>query len=111
MTCLLLYIKFLFFFRVYERFGLYFTIIISVARQIFYFIVLLFIIIMGFAHSFYILLKPKNNYPLDKYLKNDDPNNPWNMVSTYNQIFEDKTISPNPFIIQIPNEKTNMFAD
>ncbi|PKY18723.1 hypothetical protein RhiirB3_492247 [Rhizophagus irregularis] len=42
---------------------------------------------------------------------NNDPNNPWNMASTYNQIFENGTIDSNPFLIQPPNENTNMFID
>ncbi len=33
------------------------------------------------------------------------------MASTYNQILEDGSISPNPFIIQVPDKNTNMFTD
>ncbi|CAG8566027.1 13981_t:CDS:2 [Funneliformis caledonium] len=47
----------------------------------------------------------------DNYTKNEDQNNPWNIASSYNQILEDGSISTNPFIIQKPNENTNMFAD
>ncbi len=50
-------------------------------------------------------------YPLDKYTNNDDQNNPWNIASTYNSILEDGSIDSKPFIIQKPNEDTNMFAD
>ncbi|GBC33432.2 hypothetical protein GLOIN_2v1826879 [Rhizophagus irregularis DAOM 181602=DAOM 197198] len=42
---------------------------------------------------------------------NNDLNNPWNIASTYNQIFENGTINSNPFLIQPPNENTNMFID
>ena len=66
---------------------------------------------MGFAHAFYILLLPKSNVSFKNPTFNDDPNNPWNIASSYNQVFENGTISPNPFIIQLPNENTNMFAD
>ncbi|PKY18722.1 hypothetical protein RhiirB3_492244 [Rhizophagus irregularis] len=39
----------------------------------------------------------------------NDPNNPWKLAPTYNQIFENGT--NNPFLIQPPNENTNMFID
>ncbi|GET62243.1 hypothetical protein GLOIN_2v1874127 [Rhizophagus irregularis DAOM 181602=DAOM 197198] len=41
----------------------------------------------------------------------NDPNNPWKLAPTYNQIFENGTIDSNPFLIQPPNENTNMFID
>jgi hypothetical protein len=80
----------------------YFAIIISVAREIISFLLLLFIIIISFAHAFYILLLPRSD---------NDPNNPWKLAPTYNQIFENGTIDSNPFLIQPPNENTNMFID
>ncbi|POG59779.1 hypothetical protein GLOIN_2v1719548, partial [Rhizophagus irregularis DAOM 181602=DAOM 197198] len=61
-SCLFLDIKFLLFFRAFESFGIYFEIIINVAKQIIYFLVLLFIIIISFAHAFYILLLPRSDY-------------------------------------------------
>ncbi|UZO16192.1 uncharacterized protein OCT59_007581 [Rhizophagus irregularis] len=42
---------------------------------------------------------------------NNDPNNPWNLASTYNLIYENGTVDSNPFLIQPPNENTNMFID
>ena len=83
--------------------------IISVAKQISYFIILLLIIVMGFAHAFYILLKPKINYSLDIYAKDDDPNNPWNMVSSYNQLHDD-SVDPN-FMIELPDKNTKVFSN
>ncbi|CAB4429415.1 unnamed protein product [Rhizophagus irregularis] len=94
-SCLFLDIKFLLFFRAFEYFGV-------------------------FAHAFFILLLPRSDFLLDN-LENrsvnindpniNDPNNPWKLAPTYNQIFENGTINSNPFLIQPPNENTNMFID
>ncbi|PKY26903.1 hypothetical protein RhiirB3_442388 [Rhizophagus irregularis] len=109
-SCLFLDIKFLLFFRVFESFGVYFAIIISVAKQIISFIVVLFIIIISFAHAFYIMLSPiDTNFSFDNRVINNDPNNPWNIVPTYGKVLDDGTIDSNPYIIQLPNENTNMF--
>ena len=102
---------FLLFFRAFEYFGVYFAIIISVAKEIISFLVLLFIIIISFAHAFYILLLPRSDFSLDTRSINNDPNNPWNLATTYNQIFENGTVDSNPFLIQPPNGNTNMFVD
>ncbi|GBB86746.1 hypothetical protein RclHR1_13150002 [Rhizophagus clarus] len=109
-SCLFLDMKFLLFFRAFEYFGVYFAIIISVARQIISFLVVLFIIIISFAHAFYILLSPRTDFSLKEYTSNNDPNNPWNVANTY-QVFENGILNPNPYIIQTPNENTNMFID
>ena len=42
---------------------------------------------MSFAHAFYILLSPKQDFSLDTCTVNDDPNNPWNLVTLY-QIYD-----------------------
>src|SRR5579883_2624137 len=78
-SCLFLDLKFLLFFRAFEYFGVYFAIMISVAKEIFSFLVLLFIIIISFAHAFYILLLPRSDFSLNTYSINNDPNNPWNL--------------------------------
>ncbi|PKK70585.1 hypothetical protein RhiirC2_849799 [Rhizophagus irregularis] len=102
-SCLFLDIKFLLFFRVFESFGVYFAIIISVAKQIISFIVVLFIIIISFAHAFYIMLSPiETNFSFDNRVINNDPNNPWNIVPTYGKVLDDGTIDSNPYIIQLP---------
>ncbi|PKY49369.1 hypothetical protein RhiirA4_465339 [Rhizophagus irregularis] len=66
-SCLLLDIKFLLFFRVFESFE----------------------------------------------FNNNDPNNPWNLTTIYNQInqTEDGTLIQNASFIQIPDENTNMFTE
>jgi hypothetical protein len=111
-SCLFLDIKFLLFFRPFESFGVYFAIIISVGKKIFSFLVVLFIIIISFAHAFYILLSPRSEFSLEKYTDNDDPNNPWNLAPSYNQIIDsNEAMSSNPFMVQIPDANTNMFTD
>ena len=106
-SCLFLDIKFLLFFKVFEYFGVYLAIITSVAKKIFPFLIVLLIIIMSFAHAFFILLSPVSDFSFDERTINDDPNNPWNIASTY-QVLDDRT---NPSIIQSPDENTNMFID
>ncbi|PKY42634.1 hypothetical protein RhiirA4_456466 [Rhizophagus irregularis] len=110
-SCLFLDIKFLLFFRAFEYFGIYFAIIISVAKQIISFLVVLFIIIISFAHAFYILLLPRSTYSFDERTNSNDPNNPWNIVPSYNLVLENGAIDANPYIIQQPNGNTNMFVD
>ncbi|PKK61670.1 hypothetical protein RhiirC2_791467 [Rhizophagus irregularis] len=110
-SCLFLDIKFLLFFRAIEYFGIYFAIIISVAKQIVSFLVVLLIIIISFAHAFYILLTPRSIFSFDELTNNNDPNNPWNIVSSYYQIFKNGTIDTHQFLIQQPNGNTNMFND
>ncbi|GET00426.1 hypothetical protein GLOIN_2v1874127 [Rhizophagus clarus] len=110
-TCLFLDIKFLLFFRVFESFGIYFAIIVSVGKQISSFLVVLFIIIISFAHTFYILLSPESSFSFDEYTNNTDSNNPWNIAPTYHQVFDNGTVNSNPYMIQPPNKNTNMFVD
>ncbi|CAB4415434.1 unnamed protein product [Rhizophagus irregularis] len=110
-SCLFLDIKFLLFFRAFEYFGIYFAIIINVAKKIVSFLVVLFIIIISFAHAFYILLVPRSQFSFDEPTNNDDPNNPWNIASSYYQVFENGSIGHNPYIIQQPNDSTNMFVN
>ncbi|GET00465.1 hypothetical protein GLOIN_2v1874127 [Rhizophagus clarus] len=52
-----------------------------------------------------------SQFSFDQHTNNDDPNNPWNLVTTYYQVFENGTVNPNPYIIQPPNGNTNMFVD
>jgi hypothetical protein len=110
-SCLFLDIKFLLFFRAFEYFGVYFAIIISVAKQIISFLVVLFIIIISFAHAFYILLLPRSEFSFDERTDNNDPNNPWNIANSYNLVLENGSIDKKPYIIQQPNGNTNMFVD
>ncbi|RGB38763.1 hypothetical protein C1646_805680 [Rhizophagus diaphanus] len=51
----------------------------------------------------------KTNFSFDNRVINNDPNNPWNIVPTYGKVLDDGTIDSNPYIIQLPNENTNMF--
>ncbi|PKY32948.1 hypothetical protein RhiirB3_451504 [Rhizophagus irregularis] len=84
---------------------------ISVGKQIASFLVVLFIIIISFAHTFYILLSPELNFSFEKNTNNDDPNNPWNITPSYYQIFENGTVNQNQHMIKLPDGNTNMFVD
>ncbi len=112
-SCLLLDFKFLLFFRAFESFGVYFVIIVNVARRIASFLVVLFIILLSFAHAFLVLLKPRQIYSLNEPppANNDDPNNPWNLADSYNPKLENGTIVPNSTFVQKPDTNTNMFVD
>ncbi|GET52770.1 hypothetical protein GLOIN_2v936047 [Rhizophagus irregularis DAOM 181602=DAOM 197198] len=113
-SCLFLDIKFLLFFRIFEQIGVYFEIFDRVLKRISYFLFVLFIIIISFAHAFYILLSPKSEFSLEKInTNNNDPNNPWNLAPSYSQIIDNDNgnINSNPFMIQTPDKNTNMFTD
>ena len=96
------------FFRAVESFGVYFIIIIGVAQKVFSFLVVLFFIIFGFAHAFFILLRSTKIFS-NQTTFNDDKNNPWNLVTTYHSIHSDQTINPIPTLVQSPDSNTNMF--
>ncbi|CAG8648480.1 647_t:CDS:2 [Funneliformis caledonium] len=93
----------------FEIFGVYFVIIVSVARKISSFLVILFILLLSFAHAFWILLKPRKDYSLDDPPANhDDPNNPWELTDRYNQVLHNGTIVS---FVQQPDKNTNMFTN
>ena len=108
-SCILLEFKFLMFFRAYEQFGSYFIIMINVARKIFSFLIVLFIIVLSFSHAFWVILTPEQEYDLDVPIMNDDPNNPWSLTASYNQV-ENGDITPNTAFVQKPDMNTNMFT-
>ena len=113
-SCLSLEFKFLLFLRAFESFGFYFIIIINVGKKILSFLIVLLIIHLSFAHAFWILLRPSQHFSLDAPPSddNDDPNNPWKLASSYNQIIDNNgNINSNPSMIQIPDKNTNMFID
>ena len=109
-SCLLLDIKFVVFFRAFESFGIYFAIILGVGRRIFSFIFILFSIIISFAHAFFVLLEPKVDFSEDVQGDLNDPNNPWVLTTKYHQISEDGTINTNANLVQEPDEYTNLFS-
>ena len=96
----LLNFKFLLFFRVFSSFGKYFIIISGVAKEVFPFLVVLWSIVLGFAHAFFILLRSTES---------NDENDPLNLATKYNPINPDGSVNPIPTLIQIPDSNTNMF--
>ena len=110
MSCLLLDFKFLLFFRAFELFGVYFVIMIGVAKKIVSFLVILFIILLSFAHAFLILLRPRSIFNADdpQTRNEDDSNNPWSLTDKYYYLND---TTKEPFAIQQPDKNTNMFTD
>jgi hypothetical protein len=92
-------------------FGIYFAIIIGVGRRIFSFLLILFLIIISFAHSLLILLEPKFEFSENDQGDLKDPNNPWVLTTKYHQISDNGTISPNAVLVQEPDEYTNLFSN
>ncbi len=109
-SCLLLDFKFLMFFRAFKSFGVYFVIILGVAKKIASFIFVLFIILVSFAHALFVLLRPKQDYSWNEPMNIDDPNNPWNLTNNYKQMLENGSIVSNLSFVQVPDKNTNMFA-
>uniref|UniRef100_U9UU22 Ion transport domain-containing protein n=1 Tax=Rhizophagus irregularis (strain DAOM 181602 / DAOM 197198 / MUCL 43194) TaxID=747089 RepID=U9UU22_RHIID len=107
-SCLLLDLKFLLFFKIFESFGVYFAIIFGVAKRVFSFLVVLAIIILSFAHAFFLLLHPEKLLDSLKAQNPNDSNNPWTLSNTYNQTDENGKIL-NETLIQVPGENTNLF--
>ena len=108
-SCLLLDFKFLSFFRILsDKYNMYFSIVLKVGKRLRYFLIFLVVQIISFAHAFHILLRPTSPYSLEERTLNDDPNNPWNLVSSYYQISENGAIKTS--FIQAPDEQTNMFT-
>ncbi|KAF0540706.1 transient receptor potential cation channel subfamily a member 1-like [Gigaspora margarita] len=105
----LLEIKFLLFFRALEYFGKYFAIMIGVARQIFSFLVVLGILVLAFAHSLHLLLRPTSEYSYDQPSNTDDANNPWNLVPTYKFVSSNGAIGESS-LIKTPDDNTNLFT-
>jgi len=113
----LLDIKFLLFFRAFESFGIYFAIIIGVAKRIVYFLFIILIILFSFAHAFFILLKPKSDFSENELGVLKDLNNPWSLTKNYHQVTQ---VTENGNIIDItkaatlieePNSNTNLFSN
>ncbi|RGB36456.1 hypothetical protein C1646_758096 [Rhizophagus diaphanus] len=81
-SCLLLDIKFLLFFRAFESFGIYFAIIIE----------------------------PKSNFSKSEWGDLNDSNNPWALTKKYHQVTEDGNMSKNATLIEEPDKSTNLFS-
>ncbi|CAJ0837566.1 6943_t:CDS:2 [Entrophospora sp. SA101] len=108
---LLLDLKSMLFLRVFRHFGAYFAIIIGVAKKVFWFLIIIFIIILSFSHAFYLLLKPSQDVTTDIPFLNDDPNNPWNLVNKYYTLLSNNSgYDQNSYLVQEPDGNTNMFT-
>ncbi|CAG8600005.1 3171_t:CDS:2, partial [Racocetra persica] len=78
-------------------------------QQIFSFLVVLGIMVLAFAHSLHLLLRPTSEYAYDQPSYTDDDNNPWNLVPSYKIISPNGTVEGSA-IIETPDENTNLFS-
>ncbi|CAG8504423.1 15520_t:CDS:2 [Acaulospora colombiana] len=111
-STLLLELKFLFFFRAISSLGIgiYFSMMIGVARKAFSFILILGFILLAFAHSLHLLLRPTGSYSLTIPSTSGDPNDPWNLVTQLYAISPNGTIDETSTFIDPPESNTNMFS-
>ncbi|CAG8502841.1 8149_t:CDS:2 [Funneliformis mosseae] len=110
-SCLILEMKFILFFRAFEPFGVYFAIMLGVARKIFSFLFILVLITLSFAHAFMLLLKPKSPFIEEDLGDINEPNNPWNLTDRFFQVFSDGKINRNMTLFKVPDEYTNLFSN
>ena len=112
LSILLLWLKLLLFIRPFEYFGIYMAIIIGVAEKVFSFLVILGFMVLGFAHAFFVLLRPQAGSSLSTPPNpdNTDDNNPWSLTTNYNAVDENGAISSTSSLIQTPDVNTNPYA-
>ena len=88
------------FFRVYKSFGIYFAIIIGVGKTVFPFLIVLFFIILGFAHAFFVTLRS---------IEANDDNDPWNLATRYYFANSNEILNNTATLVQPPDSNTNLF--
>ncbi|KAF0448581.1 transient receptor potential cation channel subfamily a member 1-like [Gigaspora margarita] len=108
-SAFLLEFKFLLFFRALEYFGKYFAIMIGVGQKVFSFLLVLGIMVLAFAHSLHLLLRPTSEFSYDTPSYTNYANNPWNLVSTYKFISSNGTVGESS-LIETPDDNTNLFS-
>ena len=93
---IILFIKFSLFLRVFDvkYGGKNLAKIYGVAEEVLPFLLYLVLIIIGFSHAFFILLRS---------IKNSD------LVTTYSFVNSDGIISSTPTLVQTPDSNTNLF--
>ncbi|RIB05666.1 hypothetical protein C2G38_576697 [Gigaspora rosea] len=79
------------------------------AQKIFSFLIILSILILAFAHSFHLLLRPTTKYSYNQPSSTNDSNNPWNLVPTYDIVSSNGTIEGSS-VIEAPSNNTNLFS-
>jgi len=111
-AALLLWTKLLVLLRPFEYFGIYIAIMIGVAQQVFSFLIVLGIMIIGFAHAFFILLKPQPGASVNTppSINDNDPNNPWKLTTAFNAMNADGNIAPQSAFLQSPDDNTNIYS-
>ena len=59
---------------------------------------------------FFILLKPQSEFSENYQGDLNDPNNPWVLTTKYHQLSGDGNINPKAFLVEEPDEYTNLFS-
>ncbi|RIB19855.1 hypothetical protein C2G38_2180743 [Gigaspora rosea] len=67
------------------------------------------ILVLAFAHSLHILLRPTTEYSYNQPSYTKDINNSWNLVLTYQFISSNGTVDGSS-LVEISDDNTNMFA-
>ncbi|CAG8767988.1 1600_t:CDS:2, partial [Racocetra persica] len=67
------------------------------------------IIVLAFAYSLHLLLRPNSEYSYNQPSFTDDANNPWNLVPTYQFISSNGTVGEST-LIKTPDDSTNLFT-
>ncbi|CAI2166724.1 1015_t:CDS:10 [Funneliformis geosporum] len=100
---LFLHFKFITYLRALDYFGSNFTIIIGVAKRILSFLLILFFIIVGFAHAFYIILSTEQSLSHGDIMDMDMGPYDFNNIPTYNEVKKNGDIGDIAFI-EVPAE-------
>ncbi|PKC62987.1 hypothetical protein RhiirA1_443631 [Rhizophagus irregularis] len=87
-------------FGVFKSCGIYFAIILGVAKTVYPFLVVLAFIILGYAQAFLFILRSTNV---------NDANDPWNLVTRYYFANSNEIINNTTTLVQLPNSNTNLF--
>ncbi|CAG8786206.1 13351_t:CDS:2, partial [Racocetra persica] len=67
------------------------------------------ILVLAFAHSLHLLLRPISEYSYDQPSNTNDANNPWNLVPTYKFVSSNGSVGESS-IIKTPDNNTNLFT-
>ncbi|CAG8728881.1 8125_t:CDS:2, partial [Racocetra persica] len=67
------------------------------------------ILVLAFAHSLHLLLRPVSEYSYDQPSNTNDANNPWSLVPTYKFVSSNGSVGESS-IIKTPDDNTNLFT-
>ena len=88
------------------------TIIFGVIKQVFSFLVILGIMVIGFAHALFVLLKPESgtSWETPSSPDNGDPNDPWKLTASLTTVLDNGTVVNGTSLVVKPDENTNVYT-